>query len=240
MPPSIDRSKVIIRPISPNKAEQMWVWEMVIRNLTNYVIPGLVKRTLAQLPAAAIAAPVLAFLWYVTGNAIFSVLATVIFWVVISVANCYMGMWGWEACFQEEKANLYEYYNRPKSRFWVAEHEGRILGSVAIDRKTDHVAELKRMVLEPDFRGSGIASDLVKTAVEFCKENGYKELFLSTTEFQHSARALYTKCGFKETDIIKDPGDFYLTTLYVHIFRMTLTEEKIKPFAHVFSWHKPN
>jgi len=48
-------------------------------------------------------------------------------------------------------------------------------------------------------RRKGVATDLLETAEEFCREMGYKRMILDTTEDQTAAHALYEKNGFVRT-----------------------------------------
>lgn len=108
------------------------------------------------------------------------------------------------------------YFMKPDHHFWVAECDGEIAGTVAIVRKTSplkgapdesssvgqinnksKVAWLRRMAVTRKFRGLGIAKQLVRTSIEFCRSQEYDSIFLITTEVQHAARSLYSSLGFQ-------------------------------------------
>lgn len=55
---------------------------------------------------------------------------------------------------------------------------------------------LLSMYTEPDFRRQGVASMVVKEAIEWCRRNRYERLMLHASEM---GRKVYSKLGFKRT-----------------------------------------
>ncbi len=55
---------------------------------------------------------------------------------------------------------------------------------------------LLSMYTEPDFRRRGVASMVVKEAIEWCRKNKYERLMLHASEM---GRKVYSKLGFKRT-----------------------------------------
>jgi GNAT superfamily N-acetyltransferase len=55
---------------------------------------------------------------------------------------------------------------------------------------------LLSMYTEPDFRRRGVASMVVKEAIELCRKNKYERLMLHASEM---GRKVYSKLGFKRT-----------------------------------------
>jgi len=55
---------------------------------------------------------------------------------------------------------------------------------------------LLSMFTEPDFRRRGVASMVVKEAIEWCRRNKYERLMLHASEM---GRKVYSKLGFKRT-----------------------------------------
>jgi len=100
--------------------------------------------------------------------------------------------------------DLFDYYSddgkrgAAKKQFWVAMNTttDRIVGTVAVDKRTTDVAQLKRMFVDTGHRRRGIGSHLVQTAIDFCSANSYKEIVLYSSGAQKSAQHLYQKCGF--------------------------------------------
>ena len=85
-------------------------------------------------------------------------------------------------------------------RLWIAEVDGCIAGSIAIVRVDENTAQLRWFLVEKGYQNMGIGSALMKTALDFCMENHYKNVFLWTFKGLDSARRLYDKAGFVLTE----------------------------------------
>ena len=88
------------------------------------------------------------------------------------------------------------------SALWVAETHAtptehpRIVGMVGVRRLGEHLAEIKRLRVDPSHRGKGLGSRLVETALGFCRDNGYLKITLDTPLEREQAIALFQKYGF--------------------------------------------
>ncbi|MGN7413156.1 GNAT family N-acetyltransferase [Paenibacillus sp. SAF-068] len=60
-------------------------------------------------------------------------------------------------------------------------------------------AQIRWFILHPDYRGMGIGNKLIQDAIAYCREKGFRNVFLETTENQKTAIAMYTKAGFVKT-----------------------------------------
>ena len=76
--------------------------------------------------------------------------------------------------------------------------DSKILGMIAMQKKSDDIAELNRLVVRPDARGQGLAKILVKNFIEETRRSGFKQIYLETTDAQKAARQLYEKFGFRK------------------------------------------
>lgn len=92
-------------------------------------------------------------------------------------------------------------FNPYRDRIWVAEAEGRIVGSVAIVRSTKLEAQLRWYLVHPDYRGQGLGKILIQEALSFCKDRKYNSVFLWTTSELTTAAHLYTEAGFKKKEV---------------------------------------
>lgn len=105
---------------------------------------------------------------------------------------------------------VYEYYvmkgltefmiNTDGGNLWIVEVNGEIVGSIAITKSSDTVAQLRWFVLAESYQGMGIGKKLIETAINFCKEQGYQQIFLWTVSILDAARHLYQKYNFKLTE----------------------------------------
>ena len=93
-----------------------------------------------------------------------------------------------------------EIYSTPGNRYWVAEDEsGRILGGTGIGYLADGLCELQKMYCLPQARGTGLAHELMKLALEYAKEY-YARCYLETLDNMIAARKFYEKYGFVRVD----------------------------------------
>jgi GNAT superfamily N-acetyltransferase len=108
----------------------------------------------------------------------------------------------WKGVFAELPSNL---------RLWVAELDGRVVGSVQLDlcgkENGRHRAELQKLFVLRDRRGSGIASALL-TAVETYARGEGRTLLVLDTETGSPAEEVYRRRGWQYGGSIPD----YATT----------------------------
>lgn len=60
----------------------------------------------------------------------------------------------------------------------------------------ENTAEVKRMFVQPDYRGKGIAYQVLTALEAWAASTGYKNCILETGKNQPEAIALYTKAGY--------------------------------------------
>ncbi len=79
------------------------------------------------------------------------------------------------------------------------------VGCGAIKPLTKNDMEIKRMFVSANFRGKGIASNILKELETWAKELNYTSCILETGTRQKEAVALYKKCSYK---IIPNYGQY--------------------------------
>ena len=86
-----------------------------------------------------------------------------------------------------------------QSGFWVASVKNKIIGGIAIDggQRKKNEARLRFFIISPDFQGLGIGNLLMEKAISFCKDSGFREVYLTTFAGLDAAKYLYEKWGFK-------------------------------------------
>jgi GNAT superfamily N-acetyltransferase len=67
-------------------------------------------------------------------------------------------------------------------------------------RFSEREAQLRWLLLSPDLRGRGLGRRLVEEAVAFCRDAGYKSIFLWTVDTLPAAAGLYRSAGFREAE----------------------------------------
>ena len=90
-------------------------------------------------------------------------------------------------------------YDPKRDRLWIGEIGGRRVGSIAVHHVGNRAgwSKLRWFLVERETRGRGLGSELLDTAITFCRKAGYKGIFLWTVSDLDAARRLYERAGFK-------------------------------------------
>ena len=76
-------------------------------------------------------------------------------------------------------------------RFWIAEHDGAIVGVAGIELYADGCL-LRSVAVRPEWRGTGLGRTLVERALESAAEAGARQAYLLTL----TAEAWFPRLGF--------------------------------------------
>jgi GNAT superfamily N-acetyltransferase len=101
---------------------------------------------------------------------------------------------------QPDLRNIPGFYQQGDGNFWVAEVEGRVVGTIALLDIGHRQAALRKMFVAAEYRGAehGIAKRLLETLIEWATRRGLAEIFLGTTAAFLAAHRFYEKNGFTE------------------------------------------
>jgi len=91
-------------------------------------------------------------------------------------------------------------FDSNKDLFVVADEDGQIVGSIAINGLPDHTAQLRWFLLDPSIRGAGLGKSLLNEALNFCRERRFKSVSLWTISELKTAAHLYRQAGFTITE----------------------------------------
>ena len=91
---------------------------------------------------------------------------------------------------------FYENYDATRSRVWVCEYLGKMIGFVLLMDRGE-AAQLRYFIIEPEFRGVGLGKKLMTLYMEFLKSCNYRSSYLWTTHELKAAASLYLRHGFK-------------------------------------------
>lgn len=106
------------------------------------------------------------------------------------------------------------YFDDDRHHFWVAEQDGRCVGMIGVASDEDHTAEIRRLRVDKELQNTGIAAQLLETAIAHCKRHGYLKIRLDTRFEKDEAVGLFDRIGFQHTRTRPTPGketlEFYL------------------------------
>lgn len=92
--------------------------------------------------------------------------------------------------------------------FVIARAQGLAVGCGALRRRDESTVEVKRMYVEPDMRGRGVAREILEHLQTTARSMGAQRLVLETGIYQDEAITLYRSVGF----IVIDCFDEYVGT----------------------------
>jgi len=118
-------------------------------------------------------------------------------------ARYYSAAWDFGLFFEAKVASgLSEFMSRfdpDRDGFWTVSRNECIEGAIAIDGAEADTAgaHLRWFILAEGLRGLGLGNRLMMEAVSFCRQHGYRQVYLWTFQGLHPARHLYEKYGFR-------------------------------------------
>jgi ribosomal protein S18 acetylase RimI-like enzyme len=83
-------------------------------------------------------------------------------------------------------------------QLWIAEREGRLVGSIAIVSHSERDAQLCWLLVDPSARSLGLGSRLLQEAVAFCRCRKYEYVFLRSFRVLAAASRLFRLVGFEK------------------------------------------
>lgn len=122
-------------------------------------------------------------------------------WIVHRQGLLYNREYGWDETFEalvaEICAGFVRNFDPRRERCWIAERDGKIVGSVFLVRESDAIGKLRLLYVDPEARRLGIGRRLVDECIRVARQNGYQTLTLWTNDVLVSARRIYQAAGFK-------------------------------------------
>lgn len=121
-------------------------------------------------------------------------------YVIHRQALLYAQEFGWnneyEALVAEIIAKFIREFDAGRERCWIAEKDGKVVGSVFVVRQDDTTAKLRLLYVDPVARGLGLGGRLIDECLRFARQAGYRKMMLWTNSVLTDARRLYDRAGF--------------------------------------------
>ncbi|HEY3372242.1 MAG TPA: GNAT family N-acetyltransferase [Prolixibacteraceae bacterium] len=95
---------------------------------------------------------------------------------------------------------LYELFQTPKSAYYIAEMNGKMVGGGGIYPTQDlpqDTCELVKMYLLPEARGIGLGRQMMERCLETARLSGFQQVYLETLPELKQAVKVYEKFGFE-------------------------------------------
>jgi GNAT superfamily N-acetyltransferase len=100
--------------------------------------------------------------------------------------------------FQQEVDGLPGDYASPDGQLLLAIDDDRAVGCVAIRKLGEGVCEMKRLFVQPGYRGKGLGRQLAEAIIAEARRIGYGKMRLDTLASLKEAVGLYRSLGFIE------------------------------------------
>jgi predicted acetyltransferase len=104
------------------------------------------------------------------------------------------------------------------STFFVAEIDGKIAGRLSIRHELNDFLALTGghigYGVVPEFRGKGVATAMLRYGINFCRDLGIEQIYITCRVTNLASRAVIEKCGGVFARIVQDPnknGDSFRT-----------------------------
>lgn len=104
---------------------------------------------------------------------------------------------GYEAVVSQVVADYIDAYDGAMEKCWIAECDGKIVGSIFCVNGGNGVAKLRLLYVDPVARGMGLGSSLIAQVIKFASTKKYKKIEFWTVDCLDAALHLYKKAGFE-------------------------------------------
>jgi GNAT superfamily N-acetyltransferase len=115
--------------------------------------------------------------------------------------------------FEEELRDLPGPYGPPAGALLLARSGDEVIGCVGVRALDPAIAEMKRLFVRPEGRGTGAGRMLVEAAIRFATAQGYERMRLDTLPQMQRAQELYQSMGFMPIEAYRFspvPGTVFL------------------------------
>lgn len=104
---------------------------------------------------------------------------------------------------RDDPASLRPYLAAPYG-LWLAWDQDQVVGCIALRPLDSERGEIKRLYVQPSFRGQKLADRLLDALEHGAAELGYRSLYLDTKDDLVSAIRFYQRRGYREVERYND------------------------------------
>lgn len=131
---------------------------------------------------------------------------------------------------QPDLRNIQAFYQSGCGNFWVAEIDGKIVGTVALIDIGNNQAALRKMFVAQPFRGkeAGVARQLLERLIGWAIEKRLSFIYLGTTSKYLAAHRFYEKNGFVEISRTDLPASFPVMAVDSKFYQLSLHSKNVQ------------
>lgn len=108
--------------------------------------------------------------------------------------------WTLDAMIAEQQCEFFRRFDPTRDRVWVAMDRDIPRGALTIEGPRPESgmdsARLRFFILEESLRGHGVGRRMIAEAMQFCRDQGYRRVYLTTLPGLDAALHLYSEQGF--------------------------------------------
>lgn len=94
---------------------------------------------------------------------------------------------------------FFKLFDREPIKFFVADADGRVIGTTMVTALRNN-GLIETVMVHPDFRRRGVATELMRTAINYARKRKFAKAILQVSSKNPAARSLYEKLGFRKFD----------------------------------------
>jgi N-acetylglutamate synthase-like GNAT family acetyltransferase len=142
---------------------------------------------------------------------------------------------------QPDLTSIPGFYQKGNGNFWVALHNGTVIGTIALIDIGQAQLALRKMFVHEAFRGKPhqVGQLLLDTALRWMKEKRCTHVFLGTIDRFEAARKFYRKNGFEEITKSNLPPNFPPMALDTLFFKKEIEPQHGIAIFHYEKQHQP-
>ena len=110
--------------------------------------------------------------------------------------------WTLDAMIAEQQCEFFRQFDPSRDRVWIALEGGCPRGALTIEgprpERERQAARLRFFILDESLRGHGLGRSMMNQAMQFCREQGYRRVFLTTLPGLDAAMRLYELYSFTQ------------------------------------------